>query len=106
MPRRWIALILAVGMTTVLTSCTDDHNDTVARSSSSSPSASATSTSVSTTTVPPDGTGPQDFVLPSGNIGCAVGPGDARCDIRDKQWQAPPDTMDCPLDYGDSIVLE
>ena len=30
------------------------------------------------------------FKTPSGNIGCAMGGGAVRCDIKQKSWEAPP----------------
>ena len=55
-----------------------------------------------TTTRPPD-VSLDGFITPSGNIGCAMGPGGGRCDIRDHTWTAPPKPAECQLDYGDSI---
>jgi hypothetical protein len=44
------------------------------------------------------------FQSPSGNIGCVVGGGLARCDIQEHSWPAPPAPADCmDLDYGNGV---
>ena len=77
------------------------------------------STSASPATAPPataSGAAPSSdagayagFVSPSNNIRCGMtsGPdGDgARCDIADKDWQAPPQPADCEFDWGSSLFL-
>jgi len=45
-------------------------------------------------------TGPDAFVSPSKNIGCRISASNVRCDIREREWQAPPKPADCNLDWG------
>jgi hypothetical protein len=45
------------------------------------------------------------FRSPSGNIGCVVFQGDARCDIRHRNWRPPRRPASCPLDYGQGLVV-
>lgn len=45
------------------------------------------------------------FRSPSGNIGCVLLGGEARCDIRDRAWSPPPRPASCRLDYGQGLVV-
>lgn len=51
------------------------------------------------------------FHIPGGNIGCALifgeeaRGGEARCDIADHSWQAPPKPRWCELDWGSGMVV-
>lgn len=47
------------------------------------------------------------FRSPSGNIGCMIIDGVARCDIVKRNWSPPPRPSDCPnvVDYGQGIEL-
>ena len=46
------------------------------------------------------------FQSPSGNIGCVVGGGLARCDILEHSWTPPPKPADCiDLDYGNGVEV-
>jgi len=45
-------------------------------------------------------TGPGTFVSPTQNIGCVITRERARCDIRQRDWQPPPEPADCNLDWG------
>lgn len=40
------------------------------------------------------------FRSPSGNIGCALYEGGARCDIRKRDWSPPPRPAQCPKETG------
>jgi hypothetical protein len=40
------------------------------------------------------------FHSPSGNIGCALYEGGARCDIRRRDWSPPPRPAQCPKETG------
>jgi hypothetical protein len=60
--------------------------------------------------VPPAGTGLVSFVTPTGNISCYVN-GDpdapeARCDILEREWSAPPRPASCQLDWGGALVVD
>jgi len=45
------------------------------------------------------------FKTPSGNIGCAMGGGAVRCDIREKSWEAPPKPSWCDVDWGFGLAV-
>jgi eukaryotic-like serine/threonine-protein kinase len=51
------------------------------------------------------GSGSARFVTPSGNIACFLGPGEARCDVRERSWQIPAQPADCELAYGTGALL-
>jgi hypothetical protein len=46
------------------------------------------------------------FRSPSGNIGCYVYGQGARCDIRNKDWEAPPTPPSCELDWGFGLTVD
>ncbi len=48
----------------------------------------------------------QTFRTPSGNIGCAMYEGGARCDIRKRDWKPLPRPADCPKEVGYGQGLE
>ena len=56
--------------------------------------------------------GTKAFQTPSRNIACALTsatastPAFARCDIAARTWKAPKKPKDCPLDYGNGVILE
>jgi hypothetical protein len=45
------------------------------------------------------------FRSPSGNIGCALFEGSARCDIMHRSWSPPPRPASCQLDYGQGLEV-
>jgi hypothetical protein len=47
------------------------------------------------------------FRSPSGNIGCILFEGGARCDIRKRDWSPPPRPAGCPeqVDYGQGVEV-
>jgi hypothetical protein len=47
------------------------------------------------------------FKSPSGNIGCDVIDGSARCDIKQRSWSPPPTPKSCPpiVDFGQGLVV-
>lgn len=49
----------------------------------------------------------QAFSSPSGNIGCYISGGYARCDIRDRDWTPPPRPADCNrhTSYGQGLFV-
>jgi len=49
----------------------------------------------------------QSFRSPSGNIGCVMFEGGARCDIRDRDWSPPPRPARCPeqVDFGQGLAV-
>jgi hypothetical protein len=75
----------------------------------SSPPRVATPTNANTSPPP----GAQDtgqlgsFRSPSGNIGCVLLGGTARCDIERRSWQPPPRPKSCPegVDFGQGLQI-
>ncbi len=49
----------------------------------------------------------QTFRSPSGNIGCTMFEGGARCDIRKRDWSPPPRPASCPeeVDFGQGLAV-
>lgn len=49
----------------------------------------------------------QTFRSPSGNIGCAMFEGGARCDIRQREWSPPPHPASCSgeVDFGQGLTV-
>jgi hypothetical protein len=49
----------------------------------------------------------QSFRSPSGNIGCVLFEGGARCDIRERDWSPPARPASCPeqVDYGQGLTV-
>jgi hypothetical protein len=47
----------------------------------------------------------ESFKTPSGNIGCVMQPGYARCDIRKRSWKPPRAPKSCQLDFGQGIQV-
>jgi hypothetical protein len=46
------------------------------------------------------------FQSPTGNIGCVIGGGIARCDILEHTWSPPPNPPSCmDLDYGNGVEV-
>jgi hypothetical protein len=45
------------------------------------------------------------FQSPSKNIGCQLGGGVARCDIREREWSPPPKPANCDVDWGQGISV-
>ena len=45
------------------------------------------------------------FKTPSGNIGCVMGGGAVRCDIKQKSWEAPPKPAWCDVDWGFGVAV-
>jgi hypothetical protein len=45
------------------------------------------------------------FESPSGNIGCVIGGGFTRCDIRNHSWPLPPEPPTCEFDYGQAFGI-
>src|SRR5581483_512361 len=76
-------------------------------------SSTATGTSVptSTTTTPPPPKPARHlstFESPSGNIGCVIAGGQARCDIRQRNWSPPPKPPGCPpvVGFGQGMLVD
>lgn len=48
---------------------------------------------------------PVRFRSPTGNIGCLVDSGQARCDVADRNWTLPPRPADCAMTWGGGLQL-
>jgi hypothetical protein len=50
----------------------------------------------------------QSFRSPSGNIGCVMFDGGARCDIRKRDWSPPSRSASCPeqVDFGQGLTVD
>jgi hypothetical protein len=76
---------------------------------STPPKVAATSSSTATTTKPSPKTTVHlaTFQTPSGNIGCMILDGLARCDIERRGWSPPARPADCPheVDFGQGLEV-
>lgn len=100
------ALLLAC-LALALGACGGDDDDTVTvEQTATETTGEGTETAATETTVESGGnTGPGHFVTPSGNIGCVIGAGQARCDISQRSWKPTPPPEPCPVDYGQGIQV-
>lgn len=115
-------VVVAAGLAVVLLTCAaivtgialdGDRPDTAAPVGTGSPGgapAPAPSTpdlAAGATLVDPGAFGgdPVRFRSPTGNIGCLVGSGQARCDVTDRNWTLPPQPADCTLAWGGGLQL-
>ena len=74
----------------------------------SPPAVTRTSATVTSTATEPAATQHlASFRSPSGNIGCMLIAGTARCDIERRSWRPPPRPKDCPgvVDFGQGIEI-
>jgi len=106
--------IVAIGIALLIAGCSGSGSRPNAGSTTteipslSSTSSSTTSGASSTTTTAVTGTtitGLNGFSTPSGNIGCYAYSEGARCDIRNRTWQPPPQPASCPLAWGQGLVV-
>jgi hypothetical protein len=97
-----------VTVTTSATSSTQAVATASPASTTAVPSSTTTSTSSTPTPTPP---APivhvATFKSPSGNIGCMIIDGTARCDIRQRTWSPPPRPASCPnvVDFGQGLIV-
>jgi hypothetical protein len=109
----------------VLAGCGSGGSKTVTVTSTSSsfsfstttPPTSTTSTTPQTTSTPSTTTSTSTastatvnlstFKSPSGNIGCIIIDGGARCDIRQRNWSPPPRPASCPnvVNFGQGLAV-
>lgn len=84
------------------------------RSTASSTASSATGTPTTPAGQPHGPSGLLGFTTPSGNIACYVtsgtpgdptDPGEARCDVAEDTWNAPPPPASCAGDWGHSVTV-
>ncbi len=95
---------VTVTTTPALTSASATRTTPASSASSASTLTSSTSaTSTATATVHL-----ATFRSPSGNIGCMIISGTARCDIRQRTWSPPPRPASCPniVDFGQGVEMD
>jgi hypothetical protein len=93
--------------------CGSDDERTVTETQTVTPTAPTTATTPATTTAtttagpaPGETVRLESFRSPTGNIGCQLGAGAARCDIDRRDWSPPPKPGDCEFDWGQGIAVE
>jgi hypothetical protein len=81
---------------------------TTAPTSSATTGAPTTSTATSTSSSTTATVNLATFKSPSGNIGCMIIGGGARCDIRQRTWSPPPRPARCPniVDFGQGLAVD
>jgi hypothetical protein len=112
------ALLPAAFATLVLAGCgggTKTVTVETSRGSSSSPTSPATKSTATTPAKPSHAPSEApnrvlrvaNFVSPTGNIGCAIAGGVARCDIVNRSWSPPPRPATCSpqVDFGQGIEI-
>ena len=74
---------------------------------SSSVTSSSAATTTTSTPAPPNTVHVATFKSPSGNIGCMIIAGTARCDIKQRSWSPPPTPKSCPpiVNYGQGMIV-
>lgn len=102
---RWTAplVILIAALAVAAAGCGDDEEDGTTSQAQTQAAESAQNLSAAAAK-----RGPAFFSSPSENIGCHVSAKAARCDIRERTWEPPPEPKSCKklgLDYGQGIVL-
>jgi hypothetical protein len=105
-----LACLLGMG---VLAGCGDDEEDTVTETvttegtetTDTAPGTESAETATTAAVPRRVRRGPRYFETPSSNIGCYIDARAVRCDIRERNWDPPPDDQDCELDYGQGIAL-
>jgi hypothetical protein len=94
---------------TVTTSVTSSTQAVATASPATSTAAPVSSSPSSTTTPSPPApiVHVATFKSPSGNIGCMIIDGTARCDIRQRTWSPPPRPASCPnvVDFGQGLTV-
>jgi hypothetical protein len=114
MKRIGAAMACALGMWGCGSS--DTHTVTVTSTSSTSTSAPDTSaasgvqSTTASTTIPVTRIATvhlATFKSPTGNIGCMIIAGTARCDIVQRHWSPPPRPKSCPqvVDFGQGLIV-
>ena len=112
---RSILLCIPVGCCAILAACGSGGSKTVVSTvTNPAPTTSQPSTTVTvtkTTPQPPLASAVVHlafFRSPTGNIGCAIAEGTARCDIRNRDWSPAPRPAGCSREtgYGQGLIVE
>ncbi len=80
---------------------------TTSSSTTTATAAAPTSTAGGATTSAGPRLALAQFQSPSGNIGCIIAGGVARCDIKQRNWSPPPRPSSCPkqVDFGQGLEV-
>jgi len=99
---------IAIGALGAASGCGDDEETTVTEQRTVTETTAQSTQPATAETEPssePRSQGPRHFRTPSGNIGCYLDAGGARCDISRRSWNPPPAPASCELDYGQGLTL-
>lgn len=103
------ATVVGLGIALAVVVAGDDSGDTktvIRNVTVTRPGTTTTSSTQTTTPVKPISVVRlQMFKTPTGNIGCGIYEGSARCDIRKRDWTPPPKPANCELDWGQGISV-
>jgi uncharacterized protein DUF6636 len=107
-----LAFVAVGAVAGVIAGCGSSETKTVIVTQSTTAVSTATTstpatTESSTTTSAPPRVHLATFKSPTGNIGCDIIAGTARCDISQRSWSPPPTPKSCPpvVDYGQGLVV-
>jgi len=97
-------------VTVISSSSTSTHSGPVISTIGSTSATTTTSSSASATTsspAPVQVVHLATFQSPSGNIGCVIIAGTARCDLKQRSWSPPPRPKSCPdiVDFGQGLIV-
>jgi hypothetical protein len=107
--RRFVVCLLVVAFAAVVAACgasRDAVPDSSTTITSAPPTTAPDSTVASPSTTLIEMTSPTWFATPTRNIACVVRDGEARCDVVERTWSAPPKPDDCPFDWGPTLGLQ
>jgi hypothetical protein len=88
-------------------STTTTINRTVTETTQGGETSTTTATATTTSEAPARFVHQTAFQSPSGNIGCMIVAGSARCDIVKRAWSPPPHPASCPseVDFGQGLEV-
>jgi hypothetical protein len=113
-PSRWLGPILAGTFGFLLVGCGSSTTTVITKTTTVAQPGTAAKTTTTQTEASRDGEPPvrtvhlSTFRSPSGNIGCVLLDGSARCDISKRDWAPPPRPSGCPkeVDFGQGLEVE
>jgi hypothetical protein len=110
MARPLMLIALALGAGFLIGGCGGDGSTTVINRTVTESGAATQSTQTTTKEAKSDSAPLRhltNFQSPSGNIGCVLLDGRARCDIKKRSWSAPPRPPGCPreVDFGQGLEV-
>ena len=107
--RRIAVCLLVIAFTAAVAACgtsEDANGDSSTTSASAAPTTAPDATIAATPTTLAEMTSPTWFATPTRNIACVVRDGEARCDVVERMWSAPPKPEDCPFDWGPTLGVQ